>query len=194
VSALRHRLRCSVSSQIQAENALDTSDHFHSLLLPLNKSKDVVKEIACVVASSQSTCVYRCLLTQSLFTALTTDYHTMRPNHVHCTCSLSSSVINNQVCRGPYHHLLQNPSHGCVNSLRGLVNPDYHIRSDSHRPDRGPSDPIISLPSRSNTFMASSPRPESPQQLLSYRPLNSTEFKINNHRWIHLEINMNRIS
>jgi hypothetical protein len=153
-----------------------------------------VKEIACVVASPRVSCLYCCFPAQSLFTALTTDSHTMRPDHVHRTRSLSLlSVVNIQVCRGPYHHLLRDRSHGCINSLRGLENPKYLIVSNSRRPGLVPSNLIISLPNRSNTFMPPSTRPESPQQLLSYRPLTSTDFKINNYRRMHLEINMNRI-
>jgi hypothetical protein len=127
-----------------------------------------VKEIDCVVASPRATCVYRCFLAQSPFTALTTNLQTVRPNHVYLTHSLSSSVINNQTCRGKSHHPFQNPSRGYTS-----------IRSKPTKPSTVKPDQLLSQPIRDiyklrpGSVLVSSPHlvsDSSPGQIENQRP------------------------
>jgi hypothetical protein len=148
-----------------------------------------VKEIDCVVASPRATCVYRCFLAQSLFTALTTDLHTVRPNHVPLTQSLSSStVIINKTCRGKSHHAPQNPSRGCTNSLQGLVNPNYHPLSDQNRLGVVPSNLISSLLSQLEISTNSDLAPYWSHHLILHRSLYPAKSKILDQSRKHLEI------
>jgi hypothetical protein len=138
--------------------------------------------------------VYRCFLAQSLFTALTTDLHTVNPNHVHLTQSLSSStVIINKTCRGRSHHALQNPSRGCTNSLQGLVNPNYHPLSDQNRLGGVPSNLISSLPSQLDVSTSLNMDPDLSHHLILYRSLYPAKSKTDDHSRTPLEINFNWI-
>ena len=148
-----------------------------------------MKEIDCAVASPGVTCVYPCFLAQSLFTALTTNLHTVRPNHVHLTQSLSSpTVFKTQTCRGKSHHPLENPSRGCTNSLQGLVNPKYYPLSDPKRLGAVPSNLISSLPSRLDMSTSLGLAPYWSHHLIMYRSRHPAKSKINDHSRILLEI------